>query len=205
MATELKNWHYNFRNKDQLPDLKTLQREFHFSVISMAFACLLFCYYGVGLLHGLGLHFKIKNLEEQAMLKEQQSLQCIQKNSLFKQYQCLVEDLKNIYQPILDPVRSIAFLSKAIPPEFIFQVISFKENQKLSDKGLGRTYELVLDAFMSGNEEKALALIESFKKNLMEIDFFKKSMQDLKVEGLKRDSQYANILNFSIKIQLNPS
>lgn len=205
MTTELKNWHYNFRNRTQLPDLKTLQREFQLSVASMALACLLFCYYGVGLLHGLGLHFKIKALEEQASLKEQQSLQSIQKNTLFKQYQCVVEDLKNLYEPTTDPVAAIAFLSQAIPPEFMFQVISFKENQTLNEKGLDRTYELSLDAFMSGNEEKALTLIESFKKNLMDIPFFQKCLKDLKVEGLKRDSQYPNILTFLIKIQLNPS
>ncbi len=205
MTTELKQWHYNFRNKSQLPDLKTLQREFSLSLVSVGVALLLLCYYGVSIFYSLGLHLKIKNLESQSLLKAQESQSSIQKNIRFKAYQALIEDLKTIYQQSIDPVRSLYFLSQALPSDLIFQFISFKESEKVGDKGLERSYELVLDGFIRGNEEKALDLIDSFKKDLMHLDFFKKALQDFKVDSLKRDSQYPNILNFSIKLQLIPS
>ncbi len=205
MTTELKQWHYNFRNKSQLPDLKTLQREFSLSCLSVGLAVLLFCYYGVSTFYNLSLHLKIKSLESQTLLKAQESQSSIQKNLHFKAYQSLIEDLKTIYQPSIDPVRTLYFLSQALPKDLLFQFISFKESEKVGDKGLERSYEMALDGFIRENEEKALSLIDSFKQDLMEIDFFKKTLQDLKVEGLKRDSQYPNILNFSIKLQLIPS
>lgn len=205
MTTELKQWHYNFRNKAQLPDLKTLQREFSLSLMSIGLAALLVCSYAVIALYGLGLHLKIKNLDSQAILKAQASQSSIQKNSLFKAYQALSEDLKTLYYPAVDPVKSLYFLSQAVPSDLIFQFISFKENEKIGEKGLERSYDLALDGFIQGNEEKALVLIESFKKHLMDIDFFQKNLKDLKVDSLKRDSQYPNILNVSIKLQLIPS
>lgn len=205
MTTELKQWHYNFRNKAQLPDLKSLQREFSLSLVSIGCAIVLLLYYAVGVLHSFGLHLEIKNLEKQVRIKAQESQNSVQKNAHFKSYQALVEDLKTIYQPSIDPVSSLYFLSQAVPADFLFQLISFKETETIGDKGLERSYELLLDGFIRGNEEKALALIDSFKKRLMEIEFFKNQLQDIKVDSLKRDSQYPNVLNVSIQLQLIPS
>lgn len=205
MTTDLKQWHYNFRNKAQLPDLKTLQREFSLSLMSIGLAVLLFCYYAVVSLYSLGLHWKIKNLETQALTKAQESQSSIQKNSNFKAYQALIEDLKTLYQPAIDPVRSLYFLSQAVPSDLVFQFISFKETEKIGEKGLERSYDLTLEGFIQGNEEKALVLIENLKKHLMDIDFFQQNLKDLKVDSLKRDNQYPNILDVSIKLQLIPS
>jgi len=200
--TELPAWHANFRNAEELPDIKPIRTDFLFNFVSLALMVGLLCYVTFTEYQAMQLRSSIGQLEKRIQGATYDNNQNLRLSAEFDRLSVQIKEAGEFTAMQVRPTQLLAGVVDSLPAEMLVVSIALADRTIQEGRRTRYAKSLTLSGTVAGADSlRSTQIVNDYLATFGALPGLAAQIERISLQSLQRDPRQG-VFTFNILVEL---